>query len=204
MPFVEDEQARGTIMHAGFGRGLSFWAEAVRLQALRLAACVQEWDSLQLQPFSVESQRKWGSWHLTVLADAHYLLVGVRHVLRLARILRRAIGQVDQRPAQAIEDFLAGPGKPAEALRDLLEHWDRYSLTEPDRDYPGQFKRPPAEIIADQLHVDVRAGELFVSVGGVEVPTITLANEAIRLATELAAARWEALTPPQPGAEPAT
>src|SRR5579871_2641822 len=74
VPFVEDEPVRGTIMRAAFGRGLSFWTEAVRLQALRLTTCMEASASLQLEPFSVEAQGKWNSWHVTVLADAHYLL----------------------------------------------------------------------------------------------------------------------------------
>jgi len=184
-------------MQAGFGRGFGFWAAALSLQTQRLRELLDAWDAVEELPYTVGSGEWLSNWHLKAQADAHYLVLGVRHVIRHAFKFRDLIGTVDPRPAAALAAFADRIGTGTETIRDLrdmLEHWDEWSFT--DKPYQGKMLVRPPGLIADQLQVMPRDSDLWVGLGGMDLPLIEVAAAAIALADELGQSLREAISPP--------
>lgn len=193
MPFIEDEHTRAKLMKAGFGRGFPFWAAAVALQAERLVDLLRRYEGEFPVPFTVSGQHRFTAWHVQALADVHYLLLGVRHILRYAREFKRLIGNVDPRLGVAINTFMTGCGKQAETFRGVLEHWDEYSLG--DKKLPREMTRPPDEF-AGQVQVIPRDDELYISYAGIEFPAVELITDTLQLAEALELSWSESITAP--------
>ena len=196
MPFVEDENIRAVIMRAAFGRGYAFWSAVIQLQRDRLEGLLRQVDGrdrVRSLPELIQQGSWLHAWQLQALADSHFLLVSVRHVLRHGRALRKLVDHIDPRPREAIAAFLSGSGREAEKVRGVLEHWDEYSLDR--KDYPRGMERPENEI-AGQASVSPVDHDLVMNLAGLEFHLLDLAGEALVLVQTLDRVWIESITPP--------
>jgi hypothetical protein len=110
-------------------------------------------------------------------ADCHFLLISIRHILRLARGHRE-----DPRVAQAHDTFLKTFPQ-SENLRNILEHLDEYERGE------GKLQRLGGGVDQDDRSVFIRSdaddpeGEIYYHFGfGIDVPLKAAAKAAVELA----------------------
>lgn len=124
-----------------------------------------------------------------LLADGHFLVIAVRHVLQLARHLRDYTPADDHRAEALFLAFVKGRHGRAELVRDILEHFDRYWIVgkrEPRKGMSGWPRR---------IHVNFGGGELYLRVGQNKLELLPLANDALELTRGLYEA-WAEVTPP--------
>jgi hypothetical protein len=125
-----------------------------------------------------------------LLADGHFLLIAVRHVLQLARHLRDRSSEKDGRVQALFEGFIHGRHGRAELVRGILEHFDRYWIEgkqEPRKGMAGWPRPAMANIGAND--------ELYILVGHNDIELLPLADDALALAQSLYEV-WSEITPP--------
>jgi hypothetical protein len=174
------------LANIGLRDGLPQWAYALELQRSRLRELQVEGRRLdevwRSRPSGELARLLWeqaSEWNSRLVADSHFLLVAVRHVLQLARHLRDRTRDDDHRAEALLEAFLRGKHGRAEMVRGLLEHFDRYWIEgkQDRRKGIGEWPRP-----VDVLGVD---DELQLHVGANQVDLLLLADDALELACRL-------------------
>lgn len=127
-------------MALGFGRSLPFWKDVTFLQHQRLQElearfpAVRDHFTANVAVYAANNPVM-NRWNLEVQADAHFLLVSIRHVLRLGERLQNLTRASDTRPGALRRTFLS-KYRDAERLRGILEHFDEYSVggrSDPER-----------------------------------------------------------------------
>jgi len=183
------------LTNIGLHDGLPQWAYAVELQRSRLQELQAEGRRFSeflrssspegLARFSLEELSEWTS---RLVADSHFLLVAVRHVLQLARHLRDRTSDDDHRADALLKAFLRGQHGRAEMIRGILEHFDRYWI-EGKQDRRKGMSGWPKPV----LPVDV-GDKLHLHVGANQVDLLVLADDALELAHKLYEV-WSEVTP---------
>ncbi len=182
------------LTNIGLHDGLPQWAYAVELQRSRLRELQAEGHRLsellrgspeELAKVSMEQLIEWNS---RLVADSHFLLVAVRHVLQLARHLRDRTSDDDHRADALLKAFLRGQHGRAEMIRGILEHFDRYWI-EGKQDRRKGMSGWPKPV----LPVDV-GDKLHLHVGANQVDLLVLADDALELAHKLYEV-WSEVTP---------
>ena len=113
---IPDELRRAQVLaNIGLRDGLPQWAYALKLQRSRLQQLQAEHRRLKEvwrnRPTGELARLTWeqlGEWNARLVADSHFLLVAVRHVLQLARHLRDRTRDDDHRAGVLLEAFLEG------------------------------------------------------------------------------------------------
>jgi hypothetical protein len=126
------DEDRRKFMALGMGRSLPFWKEVIALQLHRLDGLQKQLPAAN-EHFAANFNTYAGNnpvmntWTLQIQADSHFLLVSIRHVLRLGREFSKLTAVYDERPSALLQDFLS-KYRDAESLRGILEHFDAYSV----------------------------------------------------------------------------
>jgi hypothetical protein len=183
------------LANIGLRDGLPQWAYALNLQRSRLQQLqaehrrlVEVWRSRPTGELARQTWEQVGEWNARLVADSHFLLVAVRHVLQLARHLRDRTNDDDHRADVLLEAFLQGKHGRAEMVRGILEHFDRYWIEgmQDRRKGMSGWSRP-----VDVLSVD---DKLHLHVGANQVDLLLLADDALELAHKLYLV-WSDVTP---------
>ena len=182
------------LTNIGLHDGLPQWAYAVELQRSRLQELQAEGRRFSeflrssspegLARFSLEELSEWTS---RLVADSHFLLVAVRHVLQLARHLRDRTSD-DHRADALLKAFLRGKHGRAEMIRGILEHFDRYWIEGKQDRRRGMSGWPKPVLpvgMGDKLHLHIGANQ---------VDLLVLADDALGLAHKLYEV-WSEVTP---------
>jgi hypothetical protein len=186
------EKARA-ITNIGLHDGLPHWAFVLELQRSRLLQLQVEGRRLMELMRSPRPPSDWPEqaidWQSQLLADGHFLLIAVRHVLQLARHLRDYTAAEDHRAEVLFEAFVKGRHRRAEQVRDILEHFDQYWVVgkrEPRKGMSG-WPRP--------IQANFGGGELYLRVGQNKLELFPLADDALELTRGLYEV-WAEVTPP--------
>ena len=176
----------------GLHDGLPHWAYVLDLQRSRLRQLQAEGRKLGelVRTGQLTDWQLIPKWQAQLLADAHFLLIAVRHVLQLARHLRDRSPKDDGRAQALIEGFLRGRHGRAELVRGILEHFDRYWIEgeqEPRKGMAGWPRPAMANIGASD--------ELYLLVGRNDIELLPLADDALKLAQGLYEV-WSETPPP--------
>jgi hypothetical protein len=187
------EKARA-LTNIGLHDGLPHWAFVLELQRSRLRQLQVEGRRLMELMRSQRPVSDWWQqgihWQSQLLADGHFLLIAVRHVLHLARHLRDYTPADDHRAEAVLEAFVEGRHGRAELVRGILEHFDRYWI-EGKQDPRKGMSGWPMPIQANIGGSD----ELYLLVGQNDLELLPLADDALEL-TEGLYAVWTEVTPP--------
>jgi hypothetical protein len=192
------EEDRRMFMALGFGRSLPFWKDVILLQLRRLEELEARFPAVRdhfADNVTVYAGNNpvMNQWNLEVQADAHFLLVSIQHVLRLGRRLQNITRASDTRARSLRRGFLS-KYRDAEKLRDILEHFDEYSVA-------GKADRERG--IGPDLygfHVEYDGNSVLLVMGTRQVALVTLGRAAAELAVGLDAL-WAELVFQRPGAQ---
>jgi hypothetical protein len=184
-------QARAFV-NIGLHDGLPHWMYVLDLQRSRLRQLQEEGRRLGelIRGGQLTDWQLIPKWQAQLLADGHFLLIAVRHVLQLARHLRDRSSEHDGRAQALLEGFVRGRHGRAELVRGILEHFDRYWIEgrqEPRKGMAGWPRPAMANIGADD--------DLYLLVGHNDIELLPLADDALRLAQGLYEV-WAETTPP--------
>jgi hypothetical protein len=186
------EQLRA-VTNIGLHDGLPHWAFVLELQRSRLRQLQAEGRRLMEQMGTWRLPPDWGEkaldWQSQLLADGHFLLIAVTHVLQLARHLRDYTPGDDHRAEALFQAFVKGRHRRAEQVRGILEHFDRYWI---------EGKREPRKGISgwpSPIHANFGGGELYLRVGQNKLELLPLADDALELTRGLYEV-WAEVTPP--------
>jgi hypothetical protein len=184
------------LANIGLHDGLPQWAYAVELQRSRLRQLQAEGRRLteilssgqaeQLASLSEDMAK----WNAQLVADGHFLLIAVRHILQLGRRLRDRTAEADHRADTLLQAFVGGEHGRAELVRGILEHFDRYWI-EGKQDPRRGMRGWPRPVLAN-IGVDA---ELYLRVGQNRLDLLALADDAVELAVKLYEV-WAEVTPP--------
>lgn len=186
------EKARA-VTNIGLHDGLPHWAFVLELQRSRLRHLQVEGRRLMELMRSRRPPSDWPQqaidWQSQLLADGHFLLIAVRHVLQVARHLRDYTPAEDHRAEVLLKAFVKGRHRRAELARGILEHVDQYWVEgkrEPRKGMSG-WPRP--------IQANFGGGELYLRVGQNELELLPLADDALELTHGLYEV-WAEVTPP--------
>jgi hypothetical protein len=179
-------------VNIGLHDGLPHWMYVLDLQRSRLRQLQAEGRRLSelLRGSQLTDWQLIPKWHAQLLADGHFLLIAVRHVLQLARHLRDRSPEDDGRAQALFEGFVRSRHGRAELVRGILEHFDRYWIEgkqEPRKGMAGWPRPAMADIGAND--------ELYLLVGQNNIELLPLADDALKLAQGLYEV-WSEITPP--------
>ena len=179
-------------LNIGLHDGLPHWMYVLDLQRSRLQELQAEGRNLGelLRSGQLTDWKLIPKWQGQLLADGHFLLIAVRHVLLLARHLRNRSPEDDGRAQALFEGFVRGRHGRTERVRGILEHFDRYWIEgeqEPRKGMAGWPRPAMANIGAND--------ELSLLVGNNEIELLPLADDALELAQGLYEV-WSEITPP--------
>jgi hypothetical protein len=177
-------------MQIGFGRSTPFWSAVVALQGHRLATYVEAWPALLSQPFAT-GRKQLADWQIHAAADSHLLFIASRHVLRFARRLDKEISSEGHDDASLLlKDFHSGESGRAQTIRDLLEHWDDYTVG-------GDADRKKGILVDNKnWSIEVEDVELVFSLGTNKIGLMRLCSDVYELSEKIDALAWDAITPP--------
>ena len=175
----------------GLHDGLPHWAYVLDLQRSRLRQLQAEGRELGelLRSGQLNDWRLIQNWQAQLVADGHFMLIAVRHVLRLARHLRDRSTADDGRAQALFEGFVRGRHGRAELVRGILEHFDRYWIEGRQEARKGMVGWPRPAV------ADIGEHELFLFVGQNRIELLRLADDALRLAHGLYEV-WSEIAPP--------
>jgi hypothetical protein len=172
-PLDDDDPDDQALFNIRMGRrSLPFWADVLNLQMKRLShllAIVEDVrtgsDPAQLRP---------REWWVQLDADAHLVVIAVRHVLAHARHL----GRFDAQAKAEYLEWCRGPYRQAVTARGIVEHFDRYWI-----EGKGDLK-------AGLRSQEVRAAAFMTPDGtdfefaldDIKLPLLAMAAEALALA----------------------
>jgi hypothetical protein len=179
-------------VNIGLHDGLPQWMYVLDLQRSRLRQLQAEGRKLGelVRSGQLTDWQRILKWQAQLLADGHFLLIAVRHVLQLARHLRDRSPEDDGRAQALFEGFVRGRHGRAELIRGILEHFDRYWIEgrqEPRKGMAG-WPRPAIANIGAQ-------DELYLLVGNNDIELLPLADDALTLAHGLYEV-WSEIAPP--------
>lgn len=179
-------------VNIGLHDGLPHWMYVLDLQRSRLQQLQAEGRNLGelLRSGQLTDWKLIPQWQEQLLADGHFLLIAVRHVLQFARHLRNRSPEDDGRAQALFEGFVRGRHGRTELVRGILEHFDRYWIEgkqEPRKGMAGWPRPAMANIGAND--------ELYLLVGNNKIELLPLANDALKLAQGLYEV-WSEITPP--------
>jgi hypothetical protein len=185
-------------MALGFGRSLPFWRDVAFLQHQRLQElearlpAVRDHFTANVAVYAANNPVM-NQWNLEVQADAHFLLVSIRHVLRLGERLQNLTRASDTRAGALRRTFLS-KYRDAERLRGILEHFDEYSVggkTDPERGVGPDLYG---------FHVDHDGEHVLLVMGKRRIALVPLGQAAVELALGLDAL-WQELVFQQPATQ---
>jgi hypothetical protein len=179
---LSDDESR-RLLHIGWGtRSLNFWGKVVMLQAERLTEALPlteaAYADLEVERDDAPPElSNWDLWNTRVRADAHLLVVAVRHVLLHGRYL----AEFSPEAAELLAAWTTGPHRDAETARGVLEHYDRYWIAgQGDAKRAVRQDAPVAVIAPDDDLTDFR-----LVIDQVELWLLAMARDAFALALKL-------------------
>jgi hypothetical protein len=145
-------------------RTLAFWAKVVALQGERLKAKLPPTEDAYLEVEQTDNDDEpgisvWDWWNTNVRADAHLLVIAVRHVL----LHGRALAELEPEAARLLAEWNRGPRRDAETARGVLEHYDRYWIAgrgDPKRSVRGEHPIASVHRNADLTDFELRVDDL--------------------------------------------
>ena len=170
-------------MNLGFGRSLAFWPHVVELQHERLTELWKRRGEVLDESASTGPGEVHERWWTEAMADGHFLLIAVRHVLRHGWRLRDLTAGKDGQAAKVLDAFM-NDHRTAHTKRDILEHFDEYWVD----------GRPMKRDVDTVVSVTFADDDIVMTIGGDDLRLLALGRAAIELGYKLTRI-WDAVVP---------